>query len=341
MVPAGTPGDVWRLQIGAIAKALNVILLVALVLILMNLEQTFRSAVGTMRWRIKFVVLALVVIFGARLYVRSQAILFSAPDIALWSVESGALLIGCVFLIVAYARTRLAEIDVYPSSAVLRSSLTVLIVGGYLFVVGVLARWSGALAEPRSSSSRPLSCLLGMAGLAVLLLSDRARQRIHVFVVRHFRKAQHDSVRIWTLFSQRLASVTDQAGLCAVSAKLISETFDVLSVTVWLLDEEKEQLIVARLDGATIARSPAAPVPSDTASRAVAAGLQTMSSPFDLEDVQRAPGPRNCGNSIRRRSRTAATGCAFPCAPENELSACSCWPIASTARSTRSRNWSC
>ena len=53
------PGDVWRLQFGAIAKALNVILLVALVLILMNLEQTFRSAVGTMRWRIKFVVLAL------------------------------------------------------------------------------------------------------------------------------------------------------------------------------------------------------------------------------------------------------------------------------------------
>ena len=39
----------------------------------MNLEQTFRSAVGTMRWRIKFVVLGLAVIFGAHLYVRSQA----------------------------------------------------------------------------------------------------------------------------------------------------------------------------------------------------------------------------------------------------------------------------
>ena len=49
---------------------LNVILLVALVLILTNLEQTFRSAVGTMRWRIKFVIVALAVIFGARLYVR-------------------------------------------------------------------------------------------------------------------------------------------------------------------------------------------------------------------------------------------------------------------------------
>ena len=73
----------------------------------MNLEQTFRSTVGTMRWQIKFVVLAFAVIFGARLYVRSQAILFSAPDISLWGFESGALLIGCAFLGVAYVRTGL------------------------------------------------------------------------------------------------------------------------------------------------------------------------------------------------------------------------------------------
>src|SRR4029077_16520898 len=120
LVSPGTPGDLWWLQPGVMATTLNVILLIALVLILTNLEQTFRSAVGTMRWRIKFVVLALAVIFGARLYVRSQAILFSATNAGLWNIESGALLIGCVFLALAYARTGWAEIAVYPSSSVLR-----------------------------------------------------------------------------------------------------------------------------------------------------------------------------------------------------------------------------
>ena len=228
-------------------------------------------------------------IFGARLYVRSQAILFSAPDIALWGVESGALLIGCVFLALAYARTGLAEIDVYPSSAVLRSSLTVLIVGGYLFIVGVLAQVVRRFGGAEIFQFQAFVVLLGMAGLAVLLLSDRARQRIHAFVGRHFRKAQHDSVRIWTVFSRRLASVTDQAGLCAVSAKLISETFDVLSVTVWLLDEEKEQFIV----GASTARQPC-----EAASGRQCRGHRVKcrrrpdygcrSSPFDLEDVNEA-----------------------------------------------------
>ena len=284
VVPTGTDGNVWRLQLGALATALNVIHLVVLVLILMNLEQTFRSAVGTMRWRLKFVVLALMVIFGARLYVRGQGMLFSAPDMALWGFESGALLIGCVFLTLAYSRTRWAEIPVYPSSAVLRSSLTVLIVGGYLFIVGVLAQVVRRFGGAELFQFQALVVLLGMAGLAVLLLSDRARQKTHAFIVRHFRKAQHDSVRVWTLFSRQLASVTDRAGLCAVSAKLISETFDVLSVTVWLLDEEKGQFVVG-VSTARQAPEASATNPSDLASSEVTAGLRGRSSPFTLEDV--------------------------------------------------------
>ena len=130
VVQAASAGDQFQLRLTAIGKLWNVVLLVAAVWILMNLEQTFRSAVGTMRWRIKFVVLGVAVIFGTHLYVRSQALLFSSYDMDWSGVESSALLIGCVFLVVAYVRTGFTEIDVYPSRAVLGSSVTVLMVGG-------------------------------------------------------------------------------------------------------------------------------------------------------------------------------------------------------------------
>src|SRR5215831_9807046 len=71
------PVDGWVLRLGEAAKILDVLLLISTVLILMNLERTFRAAVGTMRWRIKFLVLGLGVIFGARIYTQSQALLFS------------------------------------------------------------------------------------------------------------------------------------------------------------------------------------------------------------------------------------------------------------------------
>jgi putative PEP-CTERM system histidine kinase len=283
IVPAGEASDL-RLQSGQVAQLINMLLVVALMFVLINVEQTFRSAVGTMRWRIKFVVLALVMIFGARLYVRTEAILYSAPDIMHWGIESGGLMLGCVFLAVAYARTGLAEIDVYPSLAVLRSSITVLFVGGYLFIVGVLAQVVRRFGGAESFQLQAFAVLVGMAGLAVLLLSDRARQRLQLFVGRHFRKAQHDSVQTWTAFSQQLASVTDQRALASVSARLISETFDALSITVWVEDEETGRLELAASTAPRTAATNGAP-DSRSASAALAAALNTRRSPFDLESI--------------------------------------------------------
>ena len=284
IAPTQPASEEIQLRFGLIGKAWNVIFLVALVWILTNLEQTFRSAVGTMRWRVKLVVLGLAVIFGARVYVRSQALLFSAYQ-AHWSgVESSALLIGCVFLVAAYLRTGFTEIDVYPSRIVLGSSLTVVVVGGYLFFVGILAHLVGQFGGAESFQLQAFVLLVGMAGVGLLLLSDRLRQRTHDCVARHFGRSQHDSVRIWAEFSRRLANVKDQAALCAVSARLVSETFGVLSVTIWLLDEQNEQFIA----GACTAPQPGEATAGDppaAASSAVATGLRVRSSPFDLEAV--------------------------------------------------------
>jgi putative PEP-CTERM system histidine kinase len=283
LVPAGTANAAPQIRLSIMAEVLNMVLLVTAVWILMNLEQTFRAAAGTTRWRIKFVVLGLLVIFGAHFYVRSEMIALSAYDLRLLGVESSALLIGCVFLTVAYARAGLAEIDLYPSQAVLRSSLTILIGGSYLFLVGVVAYVVGQVGGAERYELLSLAVLVGMGGLTVVLLSDRLRQRVHDFVSRHFTRAQHDSARIWTEFSRRLAKVRDQAELGAASAKLVSETFGVLSVTVWLLDEQKEQLLAL---ASTAAEPGAGGARSAAASGGVIAGLQARSSPFDLDQIE-------------------------------------------------------
>ena len=75
-------GETWWIRSHAAAKILNGSLLLATVLVLMNLEKTFRSAVGTMRWRIKFIVLGLAIVFGARIYTLSQGLLFSGEVLA-------------------------------------------------------------------------------------------------------------------------------------------------------------------------------------------------------------------------------------------------------------------
>lgn len=281
---AGTEGEELLLKLSPVGKALSIILLIAHVWILMNLEQTFRAAVGTKRWQIKFVVLGLAIVFGSRIYAQSQAILYSTYDVQWLGIDSSGLLIGCGILLAAYLRTGFQEIDVYPSRAVLSSSVTVLAAAGYLFIVGVLARVTGRLGGTENFQLQTLVVLLGMACLALLLLSDRLRQRVHGFVDRHFARAQHDSVKIWTRLSESLAHATDEAGLCASSVKLVSGTFEVLSVTIWLHDEQTDQLAA----GATTAPQPVEPGAKGSLRRApksVVEGLRSRTAPFNLENV--------------------------------------------------------
>ena len=194
--------------------------LVAIVLVLSNLEKTFRAAVGTMRWRIKFLVLGLGVIFGAQIYTASQALLFSTQSVYLTQIEIIALIIGCSLMAVGYLRSGFAEIDIYPSQAVLEGSITMLVAGGYLFVVGVLAQIVAAIGGVRHFQAQVFLVLLGLAGLAMLLLSDRVRQESRRFVSRHFRRPQHDFRQVWTMFTERISSTSDESSLCDAVAKL-------------------------------------------------------------------------------------------------------------------------
>jgi putative PEP-CTERM system histidine kinase len=276
------PVDGWGLMLDDPAKILNVLVLVSTVLVLMNIERTFRAAVGTMRWRIKFLVLGLGVIFGARIYTGSQALLFSDYSSGRLSVEATALLIGCALIAVAYLRTGFSEIDVYPSRAALQTSVTVLLSGTYLFVVGVLAqivvRFGGTASFPIAA----FLVLLGVAILAVLLLSDRARQSLQLFISRHFKRPQHDFRQIWARFTRSLSAALNETALGTIATRLISETFGALSVSMWLFDEQGERLIrVSSTSDAERAQSDDS-ISSIAGKEPNSAELVKLSRPFDL-----------------------------------------------------------
>ena len=268
----------------AAAKALNSAFLVAAVLILMNLERTFRAAVGTMQWRIKFVVLGLGIIFGARIYTLSQALLFSQSAPPLNDVAIVALLIGCASMVVAFVRSGFGEIDVYPSHAVLRTSLTVLLVGSYLFVVGMLAQVVERIGASATFKFQAFVVLLGFALLAVLLLSNRVRHTIGSFVSHHFRRPQYDFRQIWARFARCTSSVLDQTSLCTATSKLISETFDVLSVTIWLFDEHDRLTFAASTSKSEREANDA--IPNLANFGPVLTKIRGFSKPFDLEKAK-------------------------------------------------------
>jgi putative PEP-CTERM system histidine kinase len=240
LTDAGVPIS---LVCGFAGSTLHLILLVSLVVILTNLEKTFRTAVGTMRWRIKFVVLGLCVVFGAKIYTSSQTMLYSAVLLSYSSIEAASLIIGCILIGISYWRAGRTEIDVYPSQAILYNSITIIIAGIYLLTVGMLAKLVSFLGGDTAFPIKALLVLLGIVGLAIVLMSDRVRQKTRRFVSRHLQRPLYDYRGIWRRFTESTISRVEQNDLCSVVVKFASDLFQVLSVTIWLVDREKNRLI--------------------------------------------------------------------------------------------------
>jgi putative PEP-CTERM system histidine kinase len=263
---------------------LHIILLVASVLILMNLERTFQAAVGTMRWRIKFMMLGLGVLFIFQFYVSSQAVLFSAYGISIQCVQAGSVILASGLIAVSLLRTHAIALDLYPSLSVLHRSLTLIFAGLYLLIVGVLAKivaqWGGDPAFPVQA----FIMLVAVVLCGLLLLSDRFQQHTKRFVSRHFKRSIYDFRQIWRAFTEQTATIMEIPQLCRTTTRIVSETFHALSVTIWIVDWQNQRLVF----GASTSLTEAAAQEFHLSPEEITALLQAASKQSDPIDIAQA-----------------------------------------------------
>lgn len=272
-------------RLGSVGVFIEVLLLLTAVAVLTQLERTFRGAVGVMRWRIKYMILGVGALFGFRLYAASQALLYRAPGDVLAQAGATALIIGCILITVALARGSVFDVDVYPSQALIYGSLTVLLAGTYLLIVGVLSHLVTLFGGGAAFSINAFLILVALVGLAVILLSERLRQQFRHFVSRHLRRPVYDYRRVWSTFTAQTTSLVDEATFCRAVASWSSSTFQALSASVWLVEESGDRL---RLGGSTVLVDTAVeriPQPPEEMRPALAA-LAALRDPTVLEPAR-------------------------------------------------------
>ncbi|HPY30788.1 MAG TPA: PEP-CTERM system histidine kinase PrsK [Verrucomicrobiota bacterium] len=272
---------VWAFPVSAAGKLLHLILLLAAVLVVTQLEWTFRGAVGTARWKIKYIVIGVALLCGARIYSSSQIILYSANHANLVIADSLALLLAAACFGVGVYRSKLVSVDIYPSSTALHKSFSILLAGAYLILVGLLARGIARLGGGTQFPLVAMFILAALAGLGVLCFSDRVRHTTRQWVSRYFKRPAHDYRRVWSEFTRRTAAVLDRQEYIRTVVRLLSETFETLSVTVWLTDFASGQLTFAASTNLEPTRSEVTLLPET-----VMAGLKSRAvdqPPLDLD----------------------------------------------------------
>jgi len=235
----------WSLPFGSSGRPLEIYVLLLSILIVFNLERTVRSSTGRVRWQLKFMVLGVAGLFGLRIYVTSQALLFSSLDTGFGTAEASALIAANVLFALSLARSRSLQVDVYLSRTSIQNSITMVFVGMYLLSVGVLARLARYFQAQPSLSFDTFVVFFSLTILAVILLSNRLRRQLLLFVTRHFKRPAYDYRHLWMKLSERTTSLMDVQELSAAIAKIVSESIGILSVNVWSLDETQQGLTLA------------------------------------------------------------------------------------------------
>ena len=274
----------WLLALGWPGTLLFGLLLPTSVLVLMNLERTYRASVGTLRWRIKFMLLGVGIVFVTAVYTTSQAVLYRSLTASLETVSSIALLTAAAVIARYLFRNTRFDTEVYPSQSVLEGSLIAVLAGVYLLGVGVVARFVSQFGGDSAFAVKAFVLFMALVLLAVLFQSDRLRSLVRRMVSRHFQRPVYDYQTIWRRYSERTAALVDQTELCREVVTLTAEVFQALSVTIWLANDARDEFVVAASTSLSAEKARAA-VPTKAEIDAVIAHFEAKPQPVDTESI--------------------------------------------------------
>ena len=274
-----TEADPRNFQIGFGGFLIYLCKTAAAALILIHLERTFRAAVGTMRWRIKYVILGTGTYFVADLYTSSQVLLFRTYPFSFDIITSTALLLAALLFLVGLLRTGLFRVQVYPSEQVLQFSIAGVLIGAYLLLIGVLNKLFAAWQGPDAFALKAFVLLSSLALLAILLVSERSRDRLRRWISRHFHRPFFDYRAVWLSLTQKTANVHDRDALCHTVATWISEQLRVLSTSIWLVEPDTKSIHLAASTGLAATGQQF----SGNIADELIGGLQNTDAPFDID----------------------------------------------------------
>jgi putative PEP-CTERM system histidine kinase len=109
-------------------------------------------------------------------------------------------------------------------------------------IVSLGAEAASFFGGDASFSLKAFIVLVGLVLLALVLQSDHVRLFTRRFVSRHFQRPFFDYRTVWRNFSEGTAACVEQSDLARALVRLFAETFQALSVNLWLVDVKTETL---------------------------------------------------------------------------------------------------
>ncbi len=205
------------------------------VAVLYHLERTLLAFSAMERFRVLHEILGIGVILVAMLVYYSHALLYRTIDMNLVPIRSLALLVGASLC--GYSRLKRGTMQgLAISRDVASRSIIVMAVGCYLLLLGGAGEGLRYLGiQNQRLLFIGFAVLCGLI-LTLMLLSEKNRRKLRVFLHKHFYRHKYDYRNEWLMFTAQLSSADNMAKLQNAILRFYCETFGRRGAALYLRD---------------------------------------------------------------------------------------------------------
>ena len=287
MLPISTPSGFWASRVNTWGMAFQICTLAGAGLSLFLIERILKHSTGNFRWQIKFLMFGMGCILAARIFTVGQTLLFHAVRMEWELVNAVAIISGVALSAKALLRMYTLNVKFYVSNSVVYNSLSVILIGAYFIVVSLAAKFFFIFDAANAISFASFFLIASIAGIIVILFSDRYRKKAKRFISRHFKRPIYDYRKEWAGFTHETSTALDLYVLSRSAARIVSDTFDALAVNIWIKDRVRKDVV---LGASTIFSEPGQAL--NAAAQKLVAAVEDHKIPFDLDYVaDERPGP--------------------------------------------------
>lgn len=167
-------------------------------------EQLYRRSHRTELWAIKPLCIGVGLIHGYNFALYSDAILTNAISSPFWLGRGWILLASTPLILLTARRMKNWASRVYVSREIIYHSTLMMVAGGYLMIMAIVGFQIKSMGMGWSSTIQIVFFALSGVVLASLFLSDTFRNKIKVFISKHFFANKYEYRQEWMKFSAEL-----------------------------------------------------------------------------------------------------------------------------------------
>jgi len=287
-----------RIDLGPTGYISAFFLLILSIVVVANIEQILRHSSESARSEQKYLFLGTGAIYGAIIYLSSRILLYRgrlyAGDIHIFHV---LFLIACILIAISWKRSSGKTHAVVSQSAVY-SFITLLGVGVYLIISGVLARLIESRLGDVGLPVEALVFIIAMVGLAALLLTTGLRRKTRTWIRHNIFAGKYDYRQAWIEASGYIRSIDSQETAAQALAEIINKSLGAVDISVWVRRWDPNRLQLLSVMGKIEAD------PGQEELFGIAENLMDTEEPLSIKDLENK---ENSAETIEFMNRFNAT----------------------------------